>query len=356
MRKVSTMSMTSVAVTVMRMTVLTRPGYGATSHRMNSRNQSQDTVRRVGWSRNGVAWVAISRLVFVSADHDDCRFSKTHAIRGRRLDPDADGVAAGQVYPAQSALHVGQAGRDSAQDRRIGDHTVAGALDHASKSPARVRHDIHVRDHARLNMFQLRFTEIGKHPPDASVDEREDLLPDVSISTLRNDEIGYARVEWSVDAALVVVVLGVGDCGSASPALVDERIEGKYAGLGLVELGRTLLCRRLGLSERGQHGIEMGSIESQLRFGFVDRLRAGPFCCTRLVDLVDGNVLFDEEWLDAVQVVFCVCPTQSWPDSSAASEWATSASASRTEACARSTLALALRVAASDAVTACTSA
>ena len=49
MRKVTTMIMTSVAAIVMRMTVFNRPGYGATSHRMNSRNQGQETVRRAGW-------------------------------------------------------------------------------------------------------------------------------------------------------------------------------------------------------------------------------------------------------------------------------------------------------------------
>ena len=38
------MIMTSVAAIVMRMTVFTRPGYGATSQRMNSRNQGQETV------------------------------------------------------------------------------------------------------------------------------------------------------------------------------------------------------------------------------------------------------------------------------------------------------------------------
>ena len=42
------MIMTSVAAIVMRMTVFTRPGYGATSHRMNSRNQGQETVERAG--------------------------------------------------------------------------------------------------------------------------------------------------------------------------------------------------------------------------------------------------------------------------------------------------------------------
>jgi hypothetical protein len=78
-------------------------------------------------------------------------------------------------------------------------------------------------------MLQLRLAEIRKHPPDTSVDERETFLPYVSIGTLRNDEIGYTRIEWGVDAALVIVVLGVGDCGGPSLPLRHQGIEGKYA-------------------------------------------------------------------------------------------------------------------------------
>src|SRR5208282_2749271 len=170
MRKVTTMIMTRVAAMVMRMTVFTRPGYGAISHRMNSRNQSQEPVRRAGWWWSRVAGVAISRLLFVSADNYYCRFPQTNGLRRRRLNPDADGVAAGQVYPAQSALYVGKAWRDSALERRIGCNTVPDALDDARKSQSGIRHNVDVRSHARLDMLQLRLSEIRNYPPDASVD------------------------------------------------------------------------------------------------------------------------------------------------------------------------------------------
>src|SRR5580658_3100171 len=150
-------------------------------------------------------------------------------------------------------------------------------------------------------MLQLRLAEIRHHPPDASIDKRENFLSYVSISTLGNDEAGHTGVEWSVDPALVVVVVGVGDCGGASLPLGHEGIEGKYAGLRLMKLRRTLLCRGLGLRQGGKHGVEVGSIESQLRCGFLHGLRAGPFCCARLVHLVDGYVLLYEQRLDAVQ-------------------------------------------------------
>ena len=51
----------------------------------------------------------------------------------------------------------------------------------------------------------------------------------------------------------------------------------------------------------------MSPIESQLRFGFVHRLLVGPLCRARLVNLVHGYVLFSEQRLDPMQVIFAVC-------------------------------------------------
>src|SRR6202044_3741098 len=99
----------------------------------------------------------------------------------------------------------------------------------------------------RLDVLQLRLAEIRNHPPDPSIDKRENFLSYVSVSTLGNDKARHARVEGSVDVALVVVVLGSGDFGGPSLPLGHEGIEGKYAGLRLVKLRRTLLCRGLGL-------------------------------------------------------------------------------------------------------------
>src|ERR1700677_538666 len=145
------------------------------------------------------------------------------------------------MYPAQSALYVGQAGRYFANERRIGYNAVPGALDDACKSQVCVRHKVDVRSHTGPDMLQLRLAKIRNHPPDTSVDERETLLPYMSIGTLGNDEIGYTCVEGSVDAALVVVVLGVADCGGTSLPLRHQGIEGKYTGLRLMKLCRTLL-------------------------------------------------------------------------------------------------------------------
>jgi hypothetical protein len=104
-------------------------------------------------------------------------------------------------------------------------------------------------------MLQLGLAEIRNHPPDARIDKGENLLSYVSISTLGNDEARHTSVEWSVDAAVVVVVFGVGDCGGPSLPLGYEGIEGKYAGLRLVELCRALLRRGLGLRQGRDHGV-----------------------------------------------------------------------------------------------------
>ena len=135
------------------------------------------------------------------------------------------------MYPAQSALHVRQAGRNSALERGVGDDTIPSTLDDPLKPQARVRHKIHIRSHTRLNILQLRLAKIRNHPPDPGVDQRENLLAYVSIGTFGNDQAGHTCVEWSIDAALVVVVLCVGDCRGPPLPLRHQGIKGKYAGL-----------------------------------------------------------------------------------------------------------------------------
>jgi hypothetical protein len=99
----------------------------------------------------------------------------------------------------------------------------------------------------------------------------------------------------------------------------------------------------------------VGSIESQLRLGFMHGLRAGPLCRARLVHLVDGNVPLGEQRLDAVQVVFGVCRLGLGPIQRCLRVGDIGLRLTD-RGCARSTLAVALRVAAPEAVTACTSA
>ena len=145
------------------------------------------------------------------------------------------------MNPAQSALYLGQARGNSTNGRRIGCNAVPGALDDARESQSRIRHNVNVRRHPRLDVFQLRLAEIRKHPPDASVDQRKALLPYVSIGALRNDEVGDPCIEGSVDTTLIVVVLSVGDSGDPPLPLGDQGIQGQYAGLRLLKLRRALL-------------------------------------------------------------------------------------------------------------------
>src|SRR5579862_5102870 len=139
-----------------------------------------------------------------------------------------------------------------AQDRRIGRHTITCALHDARQSLPWVRHGIDVRGHTRLDVLQLRFSEICQHPPDASIDQRENLLSDMSIGTLGNHQAGYSRVERSVDTALVVVVPSIVDCRGPALSLGYKGIEREYTRLRLMKLCRALVCGSLGFREGGQ--------------------------------------------------------------------------------------------------------
>jgi len=221
---------------------------------------------------------------------------------------DADGVAAGQVYPAQGALHLRQTGCDSAQDRGVRCNAVTDALDDAGKSRVGGRHDVDIRIHARMNVFELRLAEVGDHPPDPCIDKRENLLPDMGVSAFRNEEVGYPTIKWRVDAGMVVVVSGARDRCGASLALGHERIEGKHTRLGFAKLCRALFERGPGLRQCRPRGVEVGLGKSQLRFGLVHRLPAGSLCRARLVHLIDGNISLGQQRFDSVEVILSVSP------------------------------------------------
>ncbi len=52
------------------------------------------------------------------------------------------------------------------------------------------------------------FAEVGDDPPGAVVDESEDRFAGTCVVTLRNGEVGDARVKRGDNAAIVEVVLG----------------------------------------------------------------------------------------------------------------------------------------------------
>ena len=58
----------------------------------------------------------------------------------------------------------------------VGRNSESNAVDDAFVANAGTGHHIHVSEHSRLDAAQLGFTEVGDDPPDAGVDEGEDML------------------------------------------------------------------------------------------------------------------------------------------------------------------------------------
>jgi hypothetical protein len=79
--------------------------------------------------------------------------------------------------------------------------------------------------HPRQNAVQLGFAEVGNHPPDAGIDQREHLGAGVRVSALGKRQVGYACVERRAHYAVVEVVLRVGDGRGTRAALCGERIK-----------------------------------------------------------------------------------------------------------------------------------
>ena len=77
--------------------------------------------------------------------------------------------------------------------------------------------------------MELGLAEVRDGPPDARIDQGEDLLAGVGVSALGDIQIGHARIERRVDLAIVEVVFSGSDRRSAALTLRCERINGKYA-------------------------------------------------------------------------------------------------------------------------------
>ena len=104
-------------------------------------------------------------------------------FRLRRVDADPHRKARGQMHPVQRALHVRQAGGGKCSDeRRIGLHTKSDAVDHAVISDCRSGEHVDIGMHPRLDAMELGLAEVRDGPPDAGIDQGEDLLAGVGVS------------------------------------------------------------------------------------------------------------------------------------------------------------------------------
>ena len=93
-------------------------------------------------------------------------------------------------------------------------------------------------------MVQLRLAKVCDSPPDARVDQSEDVLPSRGVGSFGDSEVRYACVERSNNVRLIIVILGVVDSSLLARELALERLErGDIVG-GLLGLLLTLLDRR----------------------------------------------------------------------------------------------------------------
>jgi hypothetical protein len=107
------------------------------------------------------------------------------------VDADPHGETRSQVHPVEGT----QAGSAQAADQvAIGGDDEADTFDDAFVAHAGARHDVDFGEHSGLNMTQLGLAKVGDDPPDAIVDEGEDMLPGSCVRALRNGEVGDARV------------------------------------------------------------------------------------------------------------------------------------------------------------------
>ena len=158
--------------------------------------------------------------------------------------------------------------------------------------------------HSGLYVTKLGLAKVRHGPPDARVDQSEHLLAGVRVGALRDGEIGYARIERRVDAAVVEVVFGGTNVAGLAFALGGERLERQDAVLRLRQLRMALLHDGLGLAR-----IAPGQIAPGPRPRLPASAPASTACSRRghcssgLIHLIYGDKLLGQQRLDAMKVV-----------------------------------------------------
>ena len=185
----------------------------------------------------------------------------------------------------------------------VGRNSESNAVDDAFVANAGTGHHIHVSEHSRLDVAQLGFTEVGDDPPDAGVDEGEDMLARGCVGSLGKGQVGDPGIEWGEDTAVVEVVFCRVDGGLLAESLSFERFESGDVVRCLLDLLVALLEQGLRLLVLCLGGQEAGLGQFQLRFRLVSGLRTRDLQGARLVYLVDGDKLTRQQWLNPVQVI-----------------------------------------------------
>src|ERR1700691_2912649 len=111
------------------------------------------------------------------------------------------------MYPVQGALDVGKAwSGDLADQVAVRCDSESDAVDDAFIANAGTGHHINIGQHSRPDAAQLGFAEVGNDPPDARIDEGEDVLARGCVGSLGKGEVGNAGIEGGKDPAVVEVV------------------------------------------------------------------------------------------------------------------------------------------------------
>ena len=115
------------------------------------------------------------------------------------------------------------------------DSVFAGGA-HAGKAHVGFRQYINIRMHSGRDVYNLALAEVAHGPPCPRIDQREYFLPNVSVGTLGNIQVGHESIERRVNPAIVEVITGVLYCRLSGAALIHKWLEGGHRMLRLLVL------------------------------------------------------------------------------------------------------------------------
>lgn len=186
---------------------------------------------------------------------------------------------------------------------RVGRNAESDAVNPALVANPGTGHGIDVDSHSGLDALQLGLTEVGDDPPDAVVDEGEDRSARTCVVTLRNGEVGDARVKRGDNVAIDKVVHGRINGRLRTGKLPFQRLECSYVMGRLLDLLMALIEHSLRLFVLRFRSEQRGLGQIQLRLGLIGGLRARDLQGASLIHLIDGDKLARQKGLDAVQII-----------------------------------------------------
>src|ERR1700756_5246302 len=118
-------------------------------------------------------WFAQQWPCLVPPNGNHRRLADSKQLRIGILHTNSNGIARRQVHPVESPLNVGQALCELSDDIGIGSNSKTYAVHHTWKPDVRLRHDVNISLHSRLDVRQLSFAKVSNRPPHARINQRE---------------------------------------------------------------------------------------------------------------------------------------------------------------------------------------